>query len=323
MRSARRFFLWTGAAIVAACLLTASGASAENRGCTFVITGADANLHAETEAILAAAQADLLAATGVGLTDTVRVVFVSEEQSFDSVLGGAFPDWGVAAAVGERNLIALRSPADFPVGRGLSEILRHELAHLHLDALTRMRLAPRWLHEGYAQQFAREWHFGDDWIVARAAIADQILPLRDIDGVNSFKTAKAQLAYAQSYLAVAFLLEAYGWPGLLEFTAAVRDGAEWDDALRIAIGTDYAGFQREYSQYLRDKYNWAAFFGDTVLLWIAIVIAFIILYLVKRRRSALREEEWEAEEALEDILYGRLRRFDRRPPDDSAGSGTS
>ncbi|HUU46598.1 MAG TPA: peptidase MA family metallohydrolase [Acidobacteriota bacterium] len=320
-RPVRRFLLWASSGAVAACVFTFCATLAQSQGHAFVITGADASLRAETETILNAAHADLLAATGVGLTGTIHVVFVAAEQSFDSVLGGAFPDWGVAAAVSERNLIAFRSPADFPVGRGLSEILRHELAHLHLDALTHMRPVPRWIHEGYAQQFAHEWRFGDDWIVARAAIADQILPLRDIDGVNSFKGARVQLAYAQSYLAVGYLLDAYGWPGFVEFTEAVRDGADWDEAFRTAIGTNYAGFQREYGEHLRDKYNWAAFFGDTVLLWIAIVVAFLILYLVKRRRSTRKEKEWEAEEAIEDILYGPLRGLDHRPPDDGTVSG--
>ncbi len=272
------------------------------------IEGADPSLESETRTILAAAYSELYTASGFPIADTVQVVYVRRAQSFDSVLGGRFPDWGVAAAVGERNLIAVRSPADYPFERSLRETLRHELAHLHLDAMSELRQVPRWMHEGYAQQFAHQWVFGDDFLISRAVFFDQAIELRDIDGVNSFAGPRAQLAYNESFLAMNHFLAAYGQDGLLIFCQSLRDGGDWDAAFSAATGVDYAGFQKEFTEFLHTRYNWIAFLGDTILLWIGLVGFFVVIYIIKRRRSAARRAEWEAQEAIEDILYGPLTR---------------
>lgn len=277
-----------------------------NRPLLLVINGADPSLRAETEEILRSAYTELQRSSGFPIADTVRVVFVRRSQSFDSVVGGQFPDWGIAAAVAERNLIAVRSPADFPFSRSLRETLRHELAHLHLDAMSGLRQVPRWMHEGYAQQFAHQWVFGDDLLIARAVFVDQAIDLRDIDGVNSFAGPRAQLAYAQAFLAMNHFLAAYGAEGLLLFCQTVRSGGDWDQAFREATGADYAGFQDEFDDFLHTRYNWVAFLGDTILLWIGLVGLFIVIYLIKRRRSAARRAQWEQDEAIADILYGPL-----------------
>lgn len=272
------------------------------------IEGADPSLARETEAILQSAYRELYRTSGFPIEDSVRVIYVSRAQSFDSVVGGRFPDWGVAAAVGERNLIAVRSPADYPLERSLRETLRHELAHLHLDAMSGLRQIPRWMHEGYAQQFAHQWVFDDDLLIARAVFFGHAIDLRDIDGVNSFAGPRAHVAYAESFLAMNHFLAAYGYDGLLLFCQSLRQGGDWDSAFSDATGADYASFQTEFSEFLGSRYNWIAFLGDTILLWIGLVGFFIVIYIVKRKRSAARRAEWEEQEAIEDILYGPLSR---------------
>ncbi len=272
-----------------------------------VITGADPSLVSETETILRSAHSELYRASGYAIEGTIRVVYVGRDESFDSVVGGHFPDWGVAAAVGERNLIAVRSPADYPLGRSLREILRHELAHLHLDAMSGQRQVPRWMHEGYAQQIAHQWEFGDDLMIARGVFSDHAIDLSDIDGVNSFAGPRAQLAYAQSFLAMNHFLSAYGWDGLQLFCDEVRNRGSWDVAFREATGADYAAFQKEFTEFLHSRYNWVVFLGDTILLWIGLVGMFIVIYVIKKRRSAARRAEWAEQEAIEDILYGPFR----------------
>jgi len=270
----------------------------------FRVEGGDSVLTAKTLEVLHAVHREMADASGRSLEDTIRLIYVPASQSFDSVIGGRFPDWGVAAAIGTEHLIVVRSPADHPLGRELTSILRHELAHLHLSALVGQGLVPRWMQEGYAQHFGHQWQYGDDWTVARAMLTGRTLPLRDIDGVNSFQSASAQLAYAQSYLALGYLLEAYGWKSLLIFGDQVGGGANWDEAFLEAIGTDYAGFQHEFNEYLRSRYNWASFLGDTAVLWVALVCAFVIFYIVKRRRTRRRLEEMQREDEWMDRLYG-------------------
>jgi hypothetical protein len=282
-----------------------------------VVTGADPSLAGETVDLLTQAHRDMATASGVWLPDTVRVIYVGRAQSFDSIVGGLFPDWGVACAIAEENLLVLRSPRDYPVTQAIPEVLRHELAHLHFKAIVGYHRPPRWMDEGYAQQFAHEWRYGDDWTVARAVFFDHALPLADIDGVNSFQDAKARLAYAESYLAMGYFLKMYGWEGLMLLGRSLRQGGNWDDGFKAATGSDYAAFQKEFADYLKDHYNWAAFLGDTVLLWILLVLIFLVLYLMKRRRATLKLADWERQEKIEDVLYAP---FDRPPQPPSPSS---
>jgi len=293
-------------------------ASAKSRPpLALIIEGADSSLAAETRSILQTAHEQMVAASGIWYRDTLRVVYVGKDQSFDSVAGGYFPDWGVGVAIADRHLIGLRSPRDYPMGDQLGLTLRHELAHLHLELILGQRRPPRWMHEGYAQQFALEWTYGNDWTVARAVFTDNILPLDDIDGVNSFQSAKAQLAYAESYLAMGHFLERYGWDGLMLLAETMREGGDWDEAFTRATGADYRAYRLEFDTYLHERYNWAAFLGDTVLLWIGLVFLFVILYFLKRRWSRKRMQEWEDQEAITEILYGPIGPPGNRPPSDN------
>ena len=281
-----------------------------------VVTGADRTLAEQTVDLLTQAHHDMAVASGVYLPDTVRVIYAGRSQSFDSIVGGLFPDWGVACAVDDQNMLVVCSPRDYPVTQALPEVLRHELAHLHFAAVVGQHRPPRWMNEGYAQQFAHEWRYGDDWIVARAVFFGHALPLADIDGVNSFQDAKARLAYAESYLAMGYFLRMYGWDGLMLLGSSLRQGGNWDDGFKAATGSDYAAFQKEFAKYIKDHYNWAAFLGDTVLLWILLVLIFLVLYLLKRRRATLKLALWDRQEKIEDVLYSPLDR-PPQPPDAS------
>jgi hypothetical protein len=284
------------------------------------VINADPALAEQTVEILNEAHDSMAAGSGVRILDTVTVVYIGRSQSFDSIAGGLLPDWGVGVAISERNTIAIRSPREYPLGEQLRMILRHELAHLHFETIMGHRRPPRWMHEGYAQQFAHQWVFGDDFLIARAVFSDNLIPLTDIDGVNLFRDAKARLAYAQSYLAMGYFLDTYGWSGLMLLARSLRQGGDWDQAFIQSTGTTYAGFQTEYAEFMEDRYNWAAFLGDTILLWIILSIVFVLLYILKRYHSSRKLADWERQEEIEDILYAPFDRSndtDREPGRDN------
>jgi hypothetical protein len=299
---------WTGIALLVWLLLLVWVALSTARSrppdkLSIQVINADPGLAEQTREILNEAHDSMAAGSGVRILDTVTVVYVGRNQSFDSIAGGLFPDWGVGVAISERNMIAIRSPREYPIGDQLRMILRHELAHLHFETIMGHRRPPRWMHEGYAQQFAHQWAFGDDFLIARAVFSDNLLPLADIDGVNSFRDTKARLAYAESYLAMGYFLDTYGWSGLMLLARSLRQGGDWDHAFMQATGATYAGFQAEFAKYLKDRYNWAAFLGDTILLWIILSIVFVLLYILKRHHSSRKLADWERQEEIEDILY--------------------
>ncbi len=118
-----------------------------------------ANARREVEAALAtleAARADLLrrlAAASLAWPAARRVEINFNETTADFVAATGQPAWAAAATRGHR--VELQ-PLALLRRRGIvTPTLRHELAHVLLDALSHGR-APRWLTEGLAAHFAGE-----------------------------------------------------------------------------------------------------------------------------------------------------------------------
>ena len=230
------------------------------------------------------------------LTQVVSVYVVESDEEFRSMVGGGFPDWGIGCAIPSRNTIILKSPLRFRYGRPFSELVAHELAHIFLGNLAKGVALPRWLDEGFAMHQSREWRIGQDVAVARAVLTGSLLRLSEIESVNAFREAKAQLAYAESFLAVSYLAHVYGEEAIRELVQHLASGTSMDLAFLNSIGSNYLTFQIEFETYIESKYNWISFFGDTFLLWVGLAFLIVIFYLVKKRRTRKTLKQWELEE---------------------------
>jgi len=269
----------------------------------FKILEADRVLEKRIDSILAVTHAELIEFGEMPIPDTITVLVAHRREQFDSVVGGHFPDWGAGCALPTKQTVVILNPHLFPMQIRLVEVLRHELAHIYLHQLVGGVRIPRWMDEGFAMLVGHQWVYGDDWLVARAVFSRETLPLAHIEGLNRYREGKARLSYAQSYLAMKYLLETYGWESFLFFLRETRESNDWNVAFMKAIGLDYAGFQAEFTTYLGEKYNWASLFSDTVLMWILLVLLLVVLYLFKRRRAKKIVDQWERTSPPNDIFY--------------------
>ena len=234
-------------------------------------------------------------------------VYIPESpEDFKAVVGAAFPDWGAAAAQPYRRLIAIKSPAHFRVGRSLRELLQHEYAHLALENRLRHVPPPRWVDEGLAMFVSAEWGWPENISMTRAVIFGSLVPLDEIEQMNRFSEGKAATAYAESYLAVKYLLDSYGRETFNIFLDSLKERKTVDQALMTATGSGYRDFEKEFDKYLKERYNLMTFFADTIYLWIflaMVVLVGFILYFLRRKRYF---RKWEDEERFEsrDFDYG-------------------
>ncbi len=254
------------------------------------------HLASEIKGILQTSYDKISAFLDDSLTNPISVYAVDSEDEFRSLVGDGFPDWGVGCAIPEQNVIILKSPYRFKYYRSFSQVVTHELAHIFLGKYANGKKIPRWLDEGFAMHQSQEWTIGQDVAVARAVLTGSTLSLSDIESVNAFSQSKAELAYTESFLAISFLYDQYGKGTEKELLAQLANGSSLDIAFMRTIGSNYLSFQLDFEKYLKTKYNWVSFLGDTYFVWLGLAFLIVILYFLKKRYTGKKVKEWELED---------------------------
>ncbi len=234
------------------------------------------------------------------------IYIIDNLADFKKLIGTTFPDWGAAAALPYRRMMAIKSPAHFPLGKSLRELVMHEYGHLALGDRIRPMHAPRWLDEGVAMYTAAEWGWQNNLAMGRAALFGDFISLHEIEGLNRYSEGKASVAYAQSYLAVKYLLDNYGIESFNILLDGIKSRKPIDEALTDAIGGTYREFEKEFNLFLNDRYNWGSIFVDTYFLWIFLALVVFIGFVLQYRKRKKYYDKWAEEEKYQstDFDYG-------------------
>ena len=234
-------------------------------------------------------------------------IFIRDNlEDFKSLIGSSFPDWGAAAALPYRRMMAIKSPAHFRLGKSLYELIAHEYSHLVLEDRLHHVQPPRWLDEGLAMFVSAEWNWEDNLAISRAVVLNSIIPLREIEMINRFPGGRAQTAYSESFLAVKYFLDTYQQESFVILLDNLRARESIDDAFVAAIGSNYDGFQKEFFDYLGARYNLMSLFGDLYFIWIIFAAIVVVGFVLGYRRRRKYYKKWEEEEKYQstDFDYG-------------------
>lgn len=230
------------------------------------------------------------------LPEKVTVSVTASSEEFDHLVSGTLPDWSIACAIPERNLIVLKSPDRYHYRKNITEVLKHELAHIFLDKYFDADEIPTWMNEGFAVWFSESWGWEERILVGRAVLTGSVPRLTQLDSLGHFRQSKAQLGYALSFLALSYLESQYGQRSFKEIIDHYSESGDWDRAFLQVTGLEYQTFQKEFEQMVRKRYNWAAILTDGFVIWTGLALLFILLYLIKRRRNRKIIQRWEKEE---------------------------
>jgi tetratricopeptide (TPR) repeat protein len=133
----------------------------------------------------------------------------------------------------------------------LVRVLRHEVAHSFVAARAGAA-CPTWLQEGLAQ-----WLEGGDPRREDAALASLVARGSGLPRLEtlerpfvSLPETQAQVAYAGSLSAVAYIVERYGEEGMRRLIASLATGLKPAQALSAALGIGYAELQRDWEKRL-------------------------------------------------------------------------
>ncbi len=303
MRNIRHLFVRLAALLLLCQSLSADTVIEHQYAILHLDTPSDAEI---VTASLIDTRAQLIHRLRDSLSYRPEIYVVNSAARFDSLLGGKFPDWGAAAALPEEGVIVIKSPLAFNLGKSLEELVRHEYSHLALAHKLGFRVAPRWFDEGLAMLVSTEWGWDANLAMSRAVLFGQTIPLAEIDMVNRFQEGEAQVAYAESYLAVKYFYDSYQVNGVMLFLDALSAGETIDSALVKSTGSNYAGFEKEYQDWLKERYTITNLFMDTIYFWMFLAVVLIVGVILTYRRRRSVYKRWEKEEELEskDFDYG-------------------
>ncbi len=256
-------------------------------------------LEADVQRVRAVAAADHSAAlrmTGLdGFARSIRIVLAPE----DSPLARRTPSWVSGFADGQAWTIVV-FPARVPSypDRTLEALVRHEVAHILVDAAAGGRALPRWFHEGVATVAAREWGLEDGARYAMAVVGRRERTTEDLDEGFAAGGRRAARAYALSAAFVRMLESDHGPDVTARVLERVRRGSAFRVAFREATGEPLARAERRFFRDRAFWHTWVPFLTSSVALWMGITVLALWAFARRRARSAEMHARWETEDSL-------------------------
>ncbi|UCE33451.1 MAG: hypothetical protein JSV40_09515 [Deltaproteobacteria bacterium] len=256
--------------------------------------GLAASLAAQSERIRGEIVKDL----GLDFNEVTTVYLAHSLRDYVEIQPrGWVPTWSAAVAYPSLNLIIMKSPR---VMKGshvdLEKIFKHELTHIAVGSVFRSREeVPRWLDEGLAMYESREWSFSRVSTMTKAVLTDSLIPLSEITSSFPRGSARAELAYAQSFYLVSFLVNKFGREDFHRFIREYTRGGDLKEILLKVYGIGWDNFEEEWKGYLRLRFSWIPILTSTTTLWFLITLVFILGYARKKRAQRMLYEKWEQE----------------------------
>ena len=262
--------------------------------------GIAAELNRESPAIRARIIADI----GVDFAEKTEIRLAPTVEAFRAAQPGGtwVPLWAAGVAYPAENVIVLRSPRAVKGSRiDLLDVFAHEFSHIALGrALAGVKI-PVWLNEGLAIYEAREWTFSRLSVLTTAALTDRLIPLPVLALSFPVEAKDAELAYAEGFMFVSFLINKVGREA---FHRLIRDYTRFGDlegALRRGTGMSLAELEERWLFYLKLRVSWIPIVTSISTLWFLMALIFVYGYMRKKRLAEQRLREMEEEEAREGI----------------------
>ncbi len=244
----------------------------------------------------------IIADIGVDFSGKTEIRLCPTIESFrEAQPGGTWiPLWAVGVAYPGENVIVLRSPRAVKGSRiDVLDVFSHELSHIALGKALAGVTIPVWLNEGLAIYEAREWTFARIAVLTRAALTDRLIPLPVLTLSFPAEQDPAELAYAESFMFVSFLINKVGREA---FHRLIRDYTRYGDlegALRRGTKMNLADLEERWLFYLKLRVSWIPIITSVSTLWFITALIFIYGYMRKKRQAERRLREMAAEEELE------------------------
>jgi hypothetical protein len=263
---------------------------------------ADAKLSSHMAAVSEKLREKIIADVGYAPAEKTHIVLAPTLEDFQKAQPGRqqVPLWAAAVAYPGLNLMILRSPRAVKGGRlDYHTVFIHEYTHIVLGRALQHRDVPRFLAEGIAMYVSSEWHFSRMAVLTKAALTDRIIPLQQLTHGFPDDLAAAELAYAQSFMFISFLIDRFGGSSFQQFIRDYSQSGDLKHSLLKMTGMDLFSLEKEWIAYVKRRVSWIPLITSATTLWFLATLVFIYGYYRKKRRTAAMLKMWEEQEKLE------------------------
>lgn len=227
----------------------------------------------------------------------VTAYLAPSEAAFDSLTGGAIPEWGAGVALpGRMTLVIPVYAAERTRNWSETEVLRHEWAHLALHQYLGGLRIPRWFNEGYATWSSGGWDAQEVWRLRVALATGSAPPLDSLTLDWPRGRSGANLAYLLSATAVEYLVGESGERGLAVLLSRWRDARDFDEAFRRTYGVTLGQFEEDWRKHVKERYGWLFVLSHSLVFWLVLSVLLLVMVWIRRRRNREAMARLRAEE---------------------------
>lgn len=245
----------------------------------------------------------------------VQVVVATDEADFlAKVRAVQGPEWAAGLALPEEGLILLRPPRLLIDPNQFRLVLVHELTHLYLSAALPRREHPLWLEEGLAMYAAGEGGWERAAAMTQGLLGSGLIPFDRLERDYPAERSQVDLAYAQSFYFVSWLLNHHGPEVLRKVVASLGRGRELTQAFYEATGQGLAALEAEFGQEMTTRFSWLVVLTAGGTLWAGVsLVAGVGLVLRRRAQRRSMRAMADAEPLGGVVDLRRIRRGRVRP----------
>jgi hypothetical protein len=225
------------------------------------------------------------------------ILLAPDPAAFRALTDNAAPEWAGGIAIPERRVIVLPGWASAREPGGSVQLIRHEVAHLALNA-SLGRPVPRWFDEGYAELASGGFDQESAWKLRLAIAMGQAPPLDSLELGWPAGAERARLAYLLSATAVQYLEQRNGEHGFRVLLGNWRREGTLEAALRTTFGTTTGRVEDEWRDWVKLHYGWGSALTSSSLIWLILTVLVLLVWIPRRRRSRRILAEMAAEQRM-------------------------
>lgn len=234
----------------------------------------------------------LMVELGVGNMEPFRVVLVSDIEEFSRQQGVSLPDWGIAFAFMNSQVMLVDVGRATAAWNALERVIPHELSHLLLAQRVGAVGLPVWFTEGLAVWQSQEWTLFENWRLMEAVWSRRAPPLGRIYTGLPHQESRVRDAYRVAYTGFVSLFgrEANRLPAFLDEVKGTEDFSvafeQFFDETEVAF---YSRFDAELHRKYRSRL--LLFQAGPLFSIVAVLFLFVYLRTAIRNRRELRRLE--------------------------------